>query len=183
MTAQWWWALGIVLALLFFAVYLSSTAGRLDRLHHRAESGLAALDAQLMRRASRVEALALSGLLDPVTGVLLADSAERASEAEGGPVERSFDESALTAVLGAVFGDRAETEELRQDPECRSLIDSVAASCHKVEMSRRFYNDTVRATRAVRSQRFVRWFHLAGHAPEPQTVELDDAVPAAFARL
>ncbi len=183
MSGGWWWAVAIALAVVLFAWYLSSTAGRLDRLHHRAETSLAALDAQLLRRSGRVETLALSGTLDPASSVLLADAAERASDSELGPAERALDESALTAVLGAVFSDADETRELRADPARRAMIDSVASSSHKVQMSRRFYNDTVRATRAVRRKRLVRWFHLAGHAPEPQTVELDDEVPAAFAAL
>jgi len=47
-----------------------------------------------------------------------------------------------------------------------------------VELARRFHNDHVTSARALRSRRRVRWFHLAGHAPEPTTVDLDDVPPA-----
>jgi hypothetical protein len=47
-------------------------------------------------------------------------------------------------------------------------------------MSRRFLNDGVQAARLLRSGRLVRLFRLAGHAPMPQTVEMDDEVPPAL---
>ena len=45
-------------------------------------------------------------------------------------------------------------------------------------MARRFHNDAVRAARAVRRHRVVRWFRLAGHAPFPLAFEMDDEPPA-----
>ena len=41
-------------------------------------------------------------------------------------------------------------------------------------MARRFHNDAVRASRAVRRKRHVRYLRLAGHAPQPVTFECDD---------
>jgi hypothetical protein len=41
-------------------------------------------------------------------------------------------------------------------------------------MARRFHNDVVVSTRTLRRRRLVRYLHLAGHAPMPDTVELDD---------
>ena len=38
-------------------------------------------------------------------------------------------------------------------------------------------NDAVRAARELRRRRTVRWFHLAGRTPWPETVELLDTVP------
>ena len=46
------------------------------------------------------------------------------------------------------------------------------------ELARRFHNDHVTSARALRSRRRVRWFRLAGRAPEPTTVDLDDVPPA-----
>ena len=48
-------------------------------------------------------------------------------------------------------------------------------------MARRFHNDAVRAARALRRHRKVRWFRLAGHAPFPLAFEMDDEPPAALA--
>jgi hypothetical protein len=53
----------------------------------------------------------------------------------------------------------------------------VAAAVQKAAWSRRFHNDAVRSCLAVRKQRIVRLFRLAGSAPLPRTVELDDEVP------
>jgi hypothetical protein len=47
-------------------------------------------------------------------------------------------------------------------------------------MARRFHNDAVRAARAVRDHRVVRWLRLAGHAPFPLAFEMDDEPPAAL---
>jgi hypothetical protein len=47
-------------------------------------------------------------------------------------------------------------------------------------MARRFHNDAVRAARALRRHRKVRWFRLAGHAPFPMAFEMDDEPPAAL---
>ena len=38
----------------------------------------------------------------------------------------------------------------------------------------------MRAARALRRQRAVRWFRLAGHAPFPMAFEMDDEPPAAL---
>ena len=46
-------------------------------------------------------------------------------------------------------------------------------------MARRFHNDAVRAARALRRHRTVRWLRLAGHAPFPLAFEMDDEPPAA----
>jgi hypothetical protein len=53
------WVLVAVAVVLVAAWYLSFTASRLDRLHHRVESSRAALDAQLARRAGLAVELAL----------------------------------------------------------------------------------------------------------------------------
>mgnify|MGYP000973801501 CR=1 FL=1 len=42
-------------------VYLSSAAGRLDRLHHRIETAAAALDAQLLRRGAAAQDICEKG--------------------------------------------------------------------------------------------------------------------------
>ncbi|WP_314033908.1 NUDIX hydrolase [Dietzia sp. CH92] len=47
----------------------------------------------------------------------------------------------------------------------------------RVSMARRFYNDAVRDTRALRDQTAVRVLRLAGRAPMPDYVELVDPPP------
>ncbi|NED81786.1 hypothetical protein G3I76_17035, partial [Streptomyces sp. SID11233] len=63
------------IALLLIAVYLSWTAGRLDRLHARIDATRAGLDAQLLRRVSVAQELATSGLLDPAASLVLYEAA------------------------------------------------------------------------------------------------------------
>ena len=63
----------IVLALALWRVWVS--ASRLDRLHRKVGTSRAVLDAQLVRRATVAAELATSGLLDPVSSVLVGEAA------------------------------------------------------------------------------------------------------------
>ena len=174
----WSW-LGIVLIvlLLVFGVYLSSTAGRLDHLHQRIDTSRLALDAQLLRRSSVSLELASSGLLDPATSLVVAEAAHDARTATDEPdADRAMAESDLTAALLAAL-DEDEIAELEGAPGGAAMLDELDAACRRVELSRRFLNDAVRACRQVRRQRTVRLFRLAGHAAWPDTWEMDDTPP------
>lgn len=170
------WA-GLVVALV--GLYLGMTAGRLDRLHKRIDTAWLSLDAHLLRRSGAALELAASGLLDPASALLVADAAHTARTApDEDPVARGLAESDLTRALDAVLADHEDVEELREVPEGREMVDDLAASCRRVELSRRFLNDGVRACRMVRRQRLVRLFGLAGHTRWPETFEMDDTPPA-----
>jgi hypothetical protein len=174
----WWIALAVALAAVF-GLYLSMTAGRLDRLHKRIDTSRLALDAQLLRRSAVALEVAASGLLDPATSALVADAAHTARTApEDDPVAKGLAESDLTKALGAAFADREDVDGLRAVPEGAALVDELDGACMRVELSRRFLNDAVRACRQVRRQRLPRWFGLAGRTPWPDTVEMDDTPPA-----
>lgn len=70
---QEWTVVALLLAgALAIAWYLSYTAARLDRLHARVEGSLAALDAQLVRRAEVALELANGADLDAASAFLLA---------------------------------------------------------------------------------------------------------------
>jgi hypothetical protein len=155
--------------------YLFFSATRLDRLHARVEGARSALDAQLVRRASVSLQLALSGLLDPATSLLLADAAHGAREA--GEEDREVAESDLTRALQAALGEPGEAEALEADRTGRELVAELIAASKRVELARRFHNDAVRAARVVRRKRVVRYLRLAGHAPWPPTFEMDDTPP------
>jgi hypothetical protein len=174
---SWPW---IVICLVLFGVYLSASAGRLDRLHHRVEMAMLSLDAQLLRRTGAVLDVSASGLLDPATSLVLADAALAAREADGSPLERSQIESNLTKAITACLGTREQVKELTTTERGRELVATLSGALHRAAISRRFYNDAVRACRAVRSQRLVRWFRLAGRAPYPEFVEMDDYIPPGF---
>ncbi|MER6916269.1 hypothetical protein ABT354_31800 [Streptomyces sp. NPDC000594] len=176
MTATLIW---ILLALLAIGMYLSWTAGRLDRLHTRIDAARAALDAQLLRRASVTQELASSGVLDPAASIVLYEAAHAARQAE--EEHREVAESELSAALRAVFSDPAQVEAVRAVPGGEEATTELGQAVRRVPMARRFHNDAVRAARALRRHRKVRWFRLAGHAPFPLAVELDDEPPAALA--
>ncbi|NVI29978.1 MULTISPECIES: hypothetical protein [Streptomyces] len=169
----------IAVALLAIGVYLSWTAGRLDRLHARIDAARAALDAQLLRRASVAQELATAGVLDPAASIVLYEAAHAARQAD--EEAREVAESELSQALRAVFGDAAQVDAVRQAPGGTEAADELAAAVRRVPMARRFHNDAVRAARALRRHRTVRWLRLAGHAPFPLAFEMDDEPPAALA--
>lgn len=175
---SWGWLLAAAVLVALVVLYLGMTAGRLDRLHRRIDTGSAALDIQLLRRSGAVLELVGLGLLDPATSAVLADAAHATRAApEGDPVGRGLAESDLTRALAAALPDAQEVEALAEEPAAADLLDELAGICRRVELSRRFLNDGVRACRQVRRQRFVRWFRLAGRTPWPQTLEMDDTPP------
>lgn len=170
----------ILLAVLAFGVYLSWTAGRLDRLHTRIDVSRAALDAQLLRRASVAQEVATSGLLDPAASLLLYQAAQAARLADD--EQREVAESELSHAMRAIFGEEAQIEALESVPGGEEAVRELTAAVRRVPMARRFHNDSVRAARAVRRHRLVRWFRLAGYAPFPLTFEMDDEPPATLSR-
>ena len=183
------WAFTALAVLLVLGWYLSYSASRLDRLHHRVETLRAALDAQLARRAAA--AVEAAPLLDPATGLLVADAAAQAlaagetrseaSETEwieaAGPTEEI--ENDLTRALHVAFGDPAEVAELRDSaPLAAQSLELLTQACTRVQLARRFHNDAVAAAVRMRRKPVVRWARLAGHAPLPVMVEIDDSVPS-----
>lgn len=170
----------IFVGLLAIGLYLSWTAGRLDRLHSRIDAARASLDAQLLRRASVAQELATAGLLDPAASIVLYQGAHAARQAEEEEL-REVAESELSEALRAVFGEPAQVEAVRAAPGGEEAATELAAAVRRVPMARRFHNDSVRAARALRRHRTVRWFRLAGHAPFPLAFEMDDEPPVALA--
>jgi hypothetical protein len=69
------------LLVLLWSIWVS--ASRLDRLHRKVATSRAALENQLVRRASVVAELASSGFLDPVSSVLVGEAAWSALSAGG----------------------------------------------------------------------------------------------------
>jgi len=176
---SWWWLVLVLVVVALFGLYLSMTAGRLDALHKRIDTSSLSLDAQLLRRSSVALELATSGLLDPAGAILVAEAAHAARTAADGEAtagERAEAETQLTLALEATLDDE-EIAEVRQAPGGAALLDELAASAQRVQLSRRFLNDAVRACTQLRNQGMVRAFHLAGTSPWPQAIELDDSIP------
>jgi hypothetical protein len=181
---------GLVAVAALLAWYLSFSASRLDRLHHRVEGARAALDAQLVRRAEAAVELATSGVLDPSSALLVAGAAAEALSAgerdavaplAGDGADRETAESDLSQALRLAL----DAGEMGPDPVAGhhpAVLDRLASATHRAQLARRFHNQAVLDAQRVRRKRIVRWARLAGHAAMPQTVEIDDEPPAALAR-
>ncbi|WP_449385165.1 hypothetical protein [Cellulomonas soli] len=96
--------------------------------------------------------------------------------------ERGRVESELTDALRAVLDCPEEVDDLRLDPTGAELLDELSAAWYRVQLARRFHNEAVAQTQRVRRGRLVRLLRLAGHAPEPATLELDDEWPHTLGR-
>ncbi|MCC2308369.1 hypothetical protein [Cellulomonas chengniuliangii] len=207
---SWSEAAVLVAALIALAVWwVWVAASRLDRLHRKVAASLAVVDAQLLRRASAASQLAASGLMDPVSSLLVGEAAWRAMVAGGQDVpalttlpleldggaaarvhgadphaqaDRGMAESELSATLRTVLDDPEEVAELREEPVGKELLDALATAWYRVQLARRFHNEAVAQTQRLRRGWAVRMLRLAGSAALPQTLELDDAWPDALGR-
>jgi hypothetical protein len=173
------WAALALAVLLILGWYLSVSAARLDRLHHRVESSFAALTTQLVRRAA--VALEAVTAVDASAGLLIADAA---AEAMGPwPDDEIWDEhdtenqNDLSRALDDAFGDAEQVAALRADRITADTLDALGQACVRVQIARRFHNDAVAAAQRRRRKLVVRWARLAGHAPVPTMVDFDDSVP------
>ena len=152
-----YWSLTAVLVVVLvgIAAWAYQTANRLDRLHVRYDLSWQALDAALARRAVVPRAIAADVGGARLAG--LADAAERAprSAREGCENELSTELSHL------------DEQTLRP-----VLVNELAEAESRVLLARRFHNDAVRDTLALRERRPVRWLRLGGHAPLPTYFEI-----------
>ncbi|MGO9550049.1 NUDIX hydrolase [Mycobacterium sp.] len=151
-----------LLVLVAFGAWGYRTANRLDRLHVRYDLSWQALDSALARRAVVARAVAADAFsggsdADAKQLVALADAAERAPRQA-----REACENTLSAALAMV------------DPESvpAGLIAEMADAEARVLLARRFHNDAVRDTLALRERRLVRLFRLGGKATLPSYFEI-----------
>jgi 8-oxo-dGTP pyrophosphatase MutT (NUDIX family) len=161
------WLVVIVLALvaavlLIGGVWAFQTANRLDRLHVRYDLSWQALDGALARRAVVARAVATDAYGRTAPGhrlTALADTAERAPRSAREAAENELSDE-LTLV----------------DPESVpvSLVAELADAEARVLLARRFHNDAVRDTLALRERPLVRWLHLGGTAAMPSYFEISE---------
>ena len=154
-------ALGLVATVLLVGgVWAFQTAHRLDRLHVRYDLSWQALDGILARRAVVARAVATDAYRGSADGselAALADAAERAPRNS-----REAAENELSAALAMV------------DPASLpvALVAEMADAEARVLLGRRFHNDAVRDTLALRERTLVRWLHLGGTASVPSYFEI-----------
>lgn len=153
--------------------HLSHQAGRLDRLHHRIDVAHAALDGHLARRAGVVAELGIATKDQDLVSI-----AHKALTISPNDFDaRSIVENQMMAQLSKSFSDTARLAELLTDQEIAGLIEDLKTDNLRVQLSRRFHAEAVRAALNLRDQRLVRWFHLAGHAQRPTTLDFADSLP------
>jgi len=163
----------IAAAIVALGAWAYSTANRLDRLHMRSDQSWQALDAALGRRAvvARAVAMAIGG---PMSESATADQARQLSALAGraeqsGRTDRETVENQLAAALSTV-----DIDSLRPQ-----LVAELADAEARVLIARRFHNDSVRDTLALRTRRPVRWLHLGGTAVLPTYFEIAERATAA----
>jgi hypothetical protein len=151
--------------LVVLLVWATWTLNRLRRLEARVEQAWAALDTQLRRRAGLAQELAGNH-----PGPLGDQAAGRLS-------------AAATGVRRLTSGDRelAENElghALRELPANLSGVPAalqadLLGTATRVGLARRFYNDAVRDTRALRRRRVSRLLRLHAGRPLPRFFDID----------
>jgi hypothetical protein len=160
------WFLALVVAFLLLLAWTIWTLTRLRRLEARVARAWTALDTQLQRRAGLAEELAReypAAVGEERAAYLAAFAADARTPADG---DRELAEN----VLG---------RELRELP---TELPGVPAALHadlvgtttRVGLARRFYNDAVRDTRALRRGRLSRVLRLHGSRPLPRFFDIDD---------
>ncbi len=165
MTIEVWGLLagGLVLASLVWAFW---TVVRLRRLEARVEGAWFALDAQLQRRAALAEEIA------------------RDHPAVPGAGQAGYLHAFAVDARAPLDGDR-ETAENLLGRELRELAPRLAAlpaalradlegTTTRVGLARRFYNDAVRDTRALRRRRLTRLLRVHASRPMPRFFDIDD---------
>jgi 8-oxo-dGTP pyrophosphatase MutT (NUDIX family) len=150
----------LVVLLAVFGAWGYQTANRLDRLHVRYDLSWQALDGALARRAVVARAVAIDAYGGAPEGrrlAALADAAECAPR-HG----REACENELSAALALV------------DPASlpAGLIAELADAEARVLLARRFHNDAVRDTLALRERFLVRTLRLGGTAALPAYFEI-----------
>lgn len=154
----------LVVVILAVGGWAFQTANRLDRLHVRYDLSWQALDAALARRAVVARAVAVDAYGGSPEGKRLAAltvAAERAPRPA-----REGAENELSAALAAV------------DPAALPLplVAELADAEARVLLARRFHNDAVRDTLALRERPAVRILRLGGTAALPTYFEIVERV-------
>ncbi|MBC7463984.1 MAG: hypothetical protein H7227_06980 [Actinobacteria bacterium] len=162
--------LPIAVVILAFLWYLSFSATRLDRLHHRVETSWANLDGILQRRAAVALELAHSEMADPASSLLLTSAAYQARETTIG--DRSQAESGLSGALGLLQNDL----DVRLTQGEQALLRELSELTEKIRIAIALHVDAVHRTQSVRKKLIFNVFRLAGTAPLPVTYEFEDDV-------
>ena len=158
----------IVLIVLLFAWYLSFSASRLDRLHHRVETSWEHLDALLQRRAALALEISHQVDLDPATDLILTQSAYVSREepiADRNDAEQSLSESLK------FLRDLAQNGEVSISVP---LLDELTNLSEKITLAIAIHLEGVNSVEKLRSKFIYRLFHLAGKAKLPRIYSFEE---------
>lgn len=171
------WLILIVVLTVLLTAWITFTITRLDRLHARVDAAQAALDAQLVRRVAAMrhaveshDSRSALSLTDLARYEAIAQFALGASGYDRQPAENEVGRAVTDLAGGAIEVTSAVSEELHE-------------SAVRVAIARRFYNDAVRDTRALRNRRMPRVLHLAGYRDMPEFFDIDDTLPPEKANI
>jgi len=158
-----WPLISLLFSILLIVWYLSFTATRLDRLHHRVETTWGNLDAALHKRAGIALEIARSGMLDPASSVILSTAAHTALVAL--PENRSDAEEDLSKIITSMVNIEVLGADLRL--KAFELTESLNEVRARVRIAISFHIEAVNSTKLQRSRGLIKFFRLAGRAPIP----------------
>jgi hypothetical protein len=160
----------VVVLILLIIWYLSFSASRLDRLHHRVETSWATLDSLLQKRAAIATEIIRESNLDPASAYLISSSARTARDAM--IADRSEAESVLSESL-KMIQEISYDESLELPSDLLVELSDVTA---KIKVAINLHLEAVNAAKNVRRKLIIRLFRLAGKAPEPVRYAFEDDV-------
>lgn len=141
----------VAVVILIIGMLASATATRLNRMHVRCDLARASLESALGRRAA-----ILRTAYPEVSELTVA--AEAVPLASGIVGVRADAENRLAVAVADV--ERADLDQ--------GIAAELRDSRTRVDLARRFYNDAVTDTKALRRRPLVRILRLAGTAPVPE---------------
>ena len=160
--------IAVALVILLFAWYLSFSASRLDRLHHRVETSWEHLDALLQRRAALALEISYRTDLDPATDLLLTQSAYISREES--IIDRDDAERSLSESLKFLQNSAHGGEVLISVP----LLNELAILTEKIILAISIHLEGVNSVAKLRRRRIYRLFHLAGKAKFPKVYSFEE---------
>lgn len=156
----------VLLIALLFLWYLSFSATRLDRLHHRVETSWANLDGILQRRAALALEIGQLAEIDAASSLILTAEAHEARDAD--IAERSSAESGLSEAL-RLLRDESDIPHLH-----REMFEELDRITERLRTAIAIHREAVRSTQNLRSRMLYRIFRLAGSAPLPVIYPFED---------
>ena len=158
----------VALLVILFAWYLSFSAARLDRLHHRVETSWEHLDALLQRRAALALEISHQTDLDPATDLILTQSAYVSREEA--IIDRNDAERSLSESL-KFLRESAKTGEVTIFLQ---LLAEHTKVTEKITLAIAIHLEAVNSVAKLRSRSIYRLFHLAGKAKLPKIYSFEE---------